>query len=63
MESKFVCDYSEKEFASLNEKAMYPNKTVICPRCGNELTFHAIGNSYEVKCKTDGCISEISRGL
>lgn len=55
--------YTEKELKALEEKACTPNKVVICPRCGKELTYRSIGNSYEVKCPTENCIKETVRGL
>ena len=63
MANTFSFDYSEKDRAALHEKAMHPDKTVCCPRCGNELTYRSVGNSYEVKCKTDGCIRGTLRGI
>lgn len=55
--------YSEKELAALDKKAMQPDSVVICPRCGKELTYKAVGNSYEVKCPTKDCLKETVRGL
>ncbi|MCM1440363.1 MAG: hypothetical protein NC131_14335 [Roseburia sp.] len=55
--------YSEKELAALEQKAKTPDSKVVCPRCGKELTYRAVGNSYEVKCPTEGCISLTVRGL
>lgn len=55
--------YSEKELAVLDKKAMQPDSIVICPRCGKELTYKAVGNSYEVKCPTEDCLKETVRGL
>lgn len=34
-----------------------------CPRCGNEMIVIAIGNSYEVRCKSDSCIVGRFRGI
>ncbi len=56
-------ELSEEEFAALLKKAGNPMKDVRCPRCGAELNYRDIGNSYEVKCKTEGCIKLTSRGL
>lgn len=56
-------NYTEKELNALNKKAMNPNKIVICPRCGNKLTFRQINTSYEVKCLTEDCIKETWRGI
>lgn len=55
--------YTEKELNALDEKAMNPEKIVFCPRCGKELVFRSVGNSYQVKCPTEGCLSETCRGL
>ena len=55
--------YSEKELTALDKKAMQPDSIVICPRCGKELTYKAVGNSYEVKCPTKDCLKETVRGL
>lgn len=55
--------YSEKELAALDKKAMQPDSVVICPRCGKELTYKAVGNSYEVKCPTKDCLKETVRGV
>lgn len=56
-------EYSKAEFDALEEKALNPDKSVVCPRCGKELQFRRVGNSYEVKCPTAGCIIETCRGL
>lgn len=56
-------NYTEEEWKALDEKAKFPGKKVICPRCGKELTYRAVGNSYEVKCPTPGCIYDAVRGL
>ena len=55
--------YSEKELDALEKKAMSPNNVVICPRCGKEIVFTKIGNSYEVKCESENCIKETVRGF
>lgn len=34
-----------------------------CPRCGNDIIIEEVGNSYSVKCKTDGCIHADFRGI
>ncbi len=52
-----------KERMALEEKAKYPKRKVLCPRCGKELIYHAVGNSYEVKCPTPTCLHECVRGL
>ncbi len=55
--------YTEKELEALEKKEMSPESKVICPRCGKELGFRSVGNSYEIKCPTEGCISLAVRGL
>ena len=55
--------YSQAEWDALDKKMETPEEIVHCPRCGNEITFRAVGNSCEVKCQTDGCIKETVRGL
>lgn len=59
MASKF----SEKEIKAIERKAERPNEPVICPRCGKELTYREVGNSWEVKCPTKDCIIASCRGL
>ncbi len=56
-------ELSEEEFAALLKKAENPTEAVRCPRCRAELNYRDIGNSYEVKCKTEGCIKLTARGL
>ncbi len=55
--------YSKAELDALEEKMEHPETTVLCPRCGEEIVFNAVGNSCEAKCLTDGCIRETVRGL
>lgn len=55
--------YNEKECMALDKKAESPESVVLCPRCGKELTFRSVGNSYEVKCPTENCLKETVRGL
>jgi hypothetical protein len=58
---------SEKDFAAidkaLEQQMKYEEITETCPRCGNELLYIQSGSSYEVRCATDGCISEVFRGI
>ena len=56
-------EYTEKDNEALEYKASNPYEDVKCPRCGKSLIYHAFGNSYEVKCPTNGCIHETVRGL
>ena len=39
------------------------HSVLVCPRCGNEFDFSKKGTSYQIKCKTDGCIKITSRGI
>lgn len=56
-------NYTEAEREALDKKVEFPNSKVVCPRCGKELTYRTVGNSYEVKCPTENCIKLTSRGL
>lgn len=50
------------EIKALTEKLNNPCADVVCPRCGESLTFNTVGNSCEVMCPT-GCIYDCIRGL
>ena len=54
---------NEDEKKALNKKYFFPKETVFCPRCGNEIILMQYGNSYEMKCKTKGCIAASVRGI
>lgn len=54
---------TEEELKVIEQKELQPHKTVLCPRCHKELIFRSVGNSYEIKCQTDGCIKYSVRGL
>ena len=54
---------NEKEREALRAKERDPEETVLCPRCGKELYYHEVGNSYEVKCPTEDCIGFTVRGI
>ena len=54
---------TEEELQAIDMKAEKPEVYVRCPRCGKELHYRAVGNSYEVRCYTDGCIKATSRGI
>ncbi len=56
-------EYTKEECEALRKKARNPQSKVLCPRCGKELTYRSVGNSYEVKCSTPGCIYDAVRGL
>lgn len=55
--------YTEKEIDALSQKERQPDKFVLCPRCGSELIYRAVGNSYEIKCKSQDCLKRTVRGL
>ena len=55
--------YTAEDWAALEEKLEIPDKTILCPRCGNEITYEERGNSIAVECKTEGCIFGGLRGL
>ena len=54
---------SNEEKKALREKLNHPDKTVRCPRCGNELLVERRGNSIAVECRTKGCICGGIRGV
>ena len=56
-------NYSEEELAAIDMKSENPDAEVVCPRCGKELYYKAVGNSYEVRCYTDNCIKASFRGI
>lgn len=55
--------YSEKEISAIDEKLCYPDKEVICPRCGKKLLYKEIGNSCRVSCETDNCLMANIHGI
>lgn len=63
MENKIKPKYTQTEIEALNEKSTYPEKKVVCPRCGKELMFREIGTSYSVKCQTANCLKANFRGI
>lgn len=60
-------DMNKKEYAALDKAAMEFFKegktSTKCPRCGNKITVSIMGNSYEIKCDTKGCIKDVIRGI
>lgn len=54
---------TEKEYEILEKKLNNPQKSVKCPRCGNEIIYEKRGNSIAVECMTKGCIYGGIRGL
>ena len=53
----------ELESRALERKEANPTETVVCPRCGKELLYRESGNSYEIRCQTEGCLKMTIRGL
>ncbi len=58
-----VTKYTTEEQSALNEKEKNPNVKVKCPRCGKLLLYREAGNSYEIKCPTEGCLKRVCRGI
>lgn len=56
-------NYTEKELAALKAKEQAPNSEVICPRCGKNLLYIEVGNSYEIKCPTENCLKRTVSGF
>ncbi len=56
-------NYTDEELKAIDLKAENPNVDVLCPRCGKELHHRAVGNSYEIRCYTEGCVKAIFRGI
>jgi ssDNA-binding Zn-finger/Zn-ribbon topoisomerase 1 len=58
---------NNKDFAAIDAAAaQYFSEKKIeqkCPRCGSEMIVKLNSNSYEVRCKKVGCISERFRGI
>jgi ribosomal protein S27AE len=54
---------TEKDYKVLDEKLYNPQKSVKCPRCGNEIIYEKRGNSIAVECKTKDCIYGGIRGI
>lgn len=56
-------NYSEEELAAIDLKSENPDMDVMCPRCGKELHYRSVGNSYEVRCYTENCLKASFRGI
>lgn len=54
---------NDMERKAITEKLNNPQKTVKCPRCGNEIIYEERGNSIAIECKTPKCIFGGVRGL
>lgn len=58
---------NDKDFAAIDNAAseFFKNKKIEqkCPRCGSEMACDMFGNSYEVHCKKENCISETFHGV
>lgn len=44
----------------LNNK---PEINIICPRCGQKMTFDEVGSSHSVQCENESCIGYSIRGI
>lgn len=55
--------YTEADWAAIREKRLNPEKKVICPRCGKELSYKDYGASISIECQTEGCIFGGVRGI
>lgn len=51
------------EIKAINNKIVYPDAIVFCPRCGKKLEYFPVGNAAEVKCPSRKCIMGNSRGM
>lgn len=60
-------DMNKRDFdaidRALNQYAKNRKITEPCPRCGKKLMYIQDGASYEVKCTTQNCVSEVFRGV
>lgn len=54
---------NNEERMALQLKLDHPEKTVKCPRCGNDIIYEKRGNSIAVECETPNCIYGGIRGL
>lgn len=55
--------YTDEKSKAIDLKAENPNIDVLCPRCGKELHYKAVKNSYEVRRYTENCIKTSFRGI
>ena len=53
---------TQAEIKAINNKIVYPEAIVFCPRCAKRLESFTIGNAVEVKCASKKCIMGDSRG-
>ena len=58
-----VTKYSDDEIRALDSKENDAENVVLCPRCGKELIYREVGNSYEIKCPSVNCIRRAIRGI
>ena len=60
-------DMNNKDFESIDRALMeYSESGIIkekCPRCGASLLIVHCEASFEIRCSTDNCISEVFRGI
>ena len=54
---------TQVDIDAVRAKAQDPYKTVLCPRCGNELKYKDLGNAGSVICETEGCLTVMFREL
>ncbi len=56
-------ELTKKEIEAIDLKMANPEKTVVCPRCGEELQYRNVNTASIVECPTEGCIHGSVRGL
>ena len=58
-------DMNNKDFEVIDatSKEFFHGKTITqkCPRCGADMIVNVNNGSYEVRCKSEGCIAETFR--
>ena len=56
-------DMNEQEKEAVLKKIDNPKEVVLCPTCGNELLYEAVGTSARAYCKNDSHIEVTLRGI
>lgn len=60
-------ELNSKDYETIDKASMeyFRDKEINtkCSRCGSEIVCIDYGNSYEIKCKKNNCISEVFRGI
>lgn len=56
-------NYTGEELNAIDLKAENPIVDVLCPHCGKELHYRAVGIFYEVRCYTENCIKASFREI